>query len=131
MATKSSTVQAGIKALAEGRTTVEAVQAAVAKADEPAAKGTKECGGVPKLGIARHTTSTSAFTAKASRPDGLSRRCKECQSADRKARRAAKATSSPVAAPGAKAKAKPATATAKAKRTAKPAAKPVPTPAAK
>jgi hypothetical protein len=92
---------------------------------------TKTCAGVPKLGIKPHDApaSTEAFTAKSANPDGLSRRCKACQSADRTARRGS-APSGPGQAKAAKADPTPAAkkkaATAK-RAKATPKAKPAPT----
>lgn len=138
-------VQQGIQGIAEGRTSsdqvmaaVEAVEAAEAKAAEakakPAAKpaatpapaaGEKRCPGVPMLQLAPHMlpATTEAFTAKSTRKDGLSRRCKGCQKADRDARKARVAAGTHTVQARST---KPATTKAepKAKRTAKLPAKP-------
>lgn len=41
--------------------------------------GDKVCDGVPRLGIAPHETGHGMFARDKSRPDGLRRRCRDCE----------------------------------------------------
>jgi len=74
---------------AVGKAHAKAAAAKPAKAAK-AKPATKRCYGVPMLNIEPHhvPADTEHFTVKRSMKDGLSRRCKACASAYRKARKA-------------------------------------------